>query len=482
MREAFPGRETDGAWLPSFATSLAEAAGIQVRRNPDKMVYYRSPDLTPAKLTVYPAHAAALAPPAWFKGQFVLIGVDVPLQDRHATPFAMLNGSDAGALPGVVMHAHELARLIAGDRIVAPALPAGIVPFLFAGVFCLWIAWRPMPVAIKPVLVIGAIIAVLTAEVLSFAWFGVLLPMVAPAMLLLGVSAFVGFLAWQRDSRERRFIQTAFSQYLSPSVVDEIVREPSALRIGGSERLVTCVFTDLEGFTSFSEKASPEVLASVLNRYLDEICGLFVAHGATIDKLIGDAVVGFFGAPGVQEDQGKRAVVLALAIDKRSRRLREEMAQAGQDIGSTRIGVHRGPAIVGNFGGNRFFNYTAMGDTVNTAARLEGANKFIGTLNCISDQAAKFAEGCLLRPSGALFLKGKNECTRAFEALEDTEANRAMVGEYLEAYRMMADGEPQAEAAFEALAHKYPSDALIAFHRKRLAKGEVGDDIHLAGK
>jgi adenylate cyclase len=144
--------------------------------------------------------------------------------------------------------------------------------------------------------------------------------------------------------------------------------------------------------------------------------------------------------------------------------------------------VHRGPAIVGNFGGNRFFNYTAMGDTVNTAARLEGANKFIGTLNCISDQAATFAEGYLLRPSGALFLKGKNECTHAFEALEDTEENRAMVREYLEAYRMMANGEPQAEAAFETLAQKYPSDTLIAFHRNRLAGGEVGDDIHLAGK
>ena len=482
VRETFPGRQVGGAWVPSFSGALAASVGIEGSRERGAMVYYRSLEATPAKFTEYPAHSAILAPLSWFAGKFVLIGVDLPLQDRHATPFAALNGSNAGALPGVVIHAHNLSRLLNGDRIVSFGLLHAILASVPVGIFSLWIAWRRMPVMVKPILVIGAVLLIWMGKLAAFAWFAVDFPLVAPTMVLLGMAAYVGVLAWQRDARERKFVQTAFSRYLNPAVVDEIIREPSMLKLGGSKRLITCVFTDLDGFTSFSEKVSPEMLGSVLNGYLDELCSLFVDHGATIDKIIGDAVIGFFGAPRDQEDQSVRAVALALAIQERSRRFRHAIAANGQVIGATRIGVHAGPAIVGNFGGNRFFNYTAMGDTVNTAARLEGANKIIGTSNCISGEVTRLAEGHLLRPSGALYLKGKHHCIHAFEALQETETNRALAEEYTSAYRQMAQGQPTARAAFESLAAHYPKDRLIAFHLARLVQGDVGAALYLAEK
>ena len=130
--------------------------------------------------------------------------------------------------------------------------------------------------------------------------------LLSPSIVVAGIAGAVSFIAWRRDREERRFVEKAFSQYVSPAVVKHIVKNPKTLTLGGEKRDITCVFTDLQGFTSISEKLTPEEIATVLNGYLDSICNLFVEHGATIDKVIGDAVVGFFGAPTEQEDQADR--------------------------------------------------------------------------------------------------------------------------------------------------------------------------------
>ena len=478
VRGAFPGRQAEGGWSPSFASAMAG----ETRRGPEQLVYYRGPNGSPFTFPVYPAQAVKLAPPSWFEGKYVLIGADLPQVDRHPTPFALLKGSQTGVLPGVVIHAHSLASLISGDRITTPWPAVGYAPMFVVGLFCLWIVWRPMPVILKPLAVAGALVLAWIGEAFAFARFAILFPMVAPAFLVLGLSAFVGFLAWRRDTMARNFIQSAFSKYVSPAVVAAIVKEPAALSLGGERRVVTSVFTDVEDFTSLSEKLAPEVLADLLNEYLGGLCELFVEHGATIDKVIGDAVVGFFGAPAPQDDQAERAVALTLAVQNLAQRLRERLEGHGHTFGATRIGVHAGPAIVGNFGGNQFFNYTAIGDTVNTAARLEGANKFIGTKNCISSEVAKQTTRFLLRPAGVLYLKGKNEGIEAFEALSHTPENTILCEEYSKAYVLLAAEDKRATAAFELLVANYPQDGLIAFHHRRLASGCFGADIHLAEK
>lgn len=482
VRGAFPGREAEGGWTPSFAAAIAASTGISRGHWPEEMVYYRTANSLPFNFPTYPAQAVLLAPLSWFEGKYVLIGVDLQQIDHHPTPFALLSGAEIGVLPGVAIHAHSLARLLSGNRITIPWPAVGYAPMLLVGLFCLWIVSRPIPVVFKPVAVAGAVLAVWIGEAWAFARFAILVPMVAPALLVLGMSAFVGLLAWRRDAKERHFIQNAFSKYVSEAVVAAIVKEPDALHLGGERREVTCVFTDVEGFTSLSEKLAPEMLADVLNEYLDGLCELFIEHGATIDKVIGDAVVGFFGAPAAQNDQAERAVSLALAVQDLAQRLRERSAGRGHSFGTTRIGIHGGPAIVGNFGGNRFFNYTAIGDTVNTAARLEGANKYIGTKNCISSEVAKQATRFLLRPAGVLHLKGKNQGIETFEAMSRTPENTILCEEYAKAYALLATDDNLATTAFERLVTNYPQDALIAFHHSRLASGRFGADIHLADK
>ncbi|WP_095204248.1 CHASE2 domain-containing protein [Mesorhizobium carmichaelinearum] len=480
VRGAFPGRESKGGWTPSFAAAIAASAGIGRDPGPKEMAYYRTANSLPFNFPTYPAQAVPLAPLSWFEGKYVLIGLDLQQIDRHPTPFALLSGAETGVLPGVAIHAHALAGLLSGDTVSIPWPALGYAPMLLAGLFCLWFVSRPIPVVFKPVAVAGAVLLVWIGEAWAFARFAIIVPMVAPALLVLGLSAFTGFLAWRRDANARRFIQSAFSKYVSPAVVAAIVKEPDALHLGGERREITCVFTDVEGFTSLSEELAPEVLADILNEYLDGLCELFIEHGATVDKVIGDAVVGFFGAPAAQDDQAERAVSLALAVQDLAQRLRER--GRGHSCGATRIGIHGGPAIVGNFGGNRFFNYTAIGDTVNTAARLEGANKYIGTKNCISSEVAKRTTRFLLRPAGVLHLKGKNQGIEAFEAMSPTSENSILCEEYAKAYALLANGDKLATAAFELLVANYPQDALIAFHNGRLASGHFRADIHLADK
>lgn len=481
VRGAFHGRQDRAGWTPSFAAAMASPSPSD-RREPDDMVFYREANGSPFKFPVYPAQAIKLAPPAWFKDKYVLIGVDLPNVDRHSTPFALLSGPQNGVLPGVVIHAHSLASLLSGDRIVTLSPVVGFSPMVAAGILCLWIAWRPMKVALKPPIIMSVLLFVWLSEAFAFVHSAILIPMVAPALLLLGGSALVAFLAWRRDAQERQFIQQAFSKYVSPAVVAAIARKPALLSLGGERRMITSVFTDIEGFTSLSEKLAPEVLADMLNEHLSGMCELFVEHGATIDKVVGDAVVGFFGAPAGQADQANRAVALTLAIHDFVRRVRERSAGRNYSLGATRIGVHCGPAIVGNFGGDRFFNYTAIGDTVNTAARLESANKYIRTENCISSHVVNETSGFVVRPSGILFLKGKEDGIEAFEVLGDTQDNRVRQGEYVKAYALMADRSAGAAQVFERLSARYPGDGLISFHRDRLAAGEIGPEIRLGGK
>jgi adenylate cyclase len=482
VRGAFAGREKEGVWQPGLVQAMAATQGLPKPRMSTEMVYYRTANAEPYRLTAYPAFAAMLAPPEWFKGKHVLIGVDLPQEDRYATPFAAINGVEKGQLPGVVIHAHSLMRLLAGDRVISAGMPAGFSAFLLFGGMAALLCWRPWPLIAKPPLVIGVILLLWVSSLLLFYFYAVHVPVVAPTIGIMGLAGFTLFMAWRRDDEERRFVRGAFQRYVSPAVVDRLLEDPGSLRLGGERRQITSVFTDLEGFTHVSEGMSPETLAALLNGYLDRMCDLFVAHGATIDKLIGDAVVGFYGAPADDPAAATKAVRLAVAIGELSDSFRREAAAQGYAMGRTRVGIHCGPAIVGNFGGSRFFDYTAIGDTVNTAARLEGANKHMGTANLISAPVAVAASGALLRPVGKVYLKGRSEGVEVFEALKDDEAGRLIASEYEIAYSRMEKGEKCAATTFANLASRFPQDGLVALHAARLASGEKGVEIRLTEK
>jgi adenylate cyclase len=478
VREAFAG-ENGIAGLAAATARIGGAAG-NLPEGP--LVYYRKAEGGPYRFKAYPAHAVRLAPPAWFRDKFVLIGVDLPNEDRHASPFAALEGVEGGALPGLEIHGHALAQLLSGDRILRPPLALSALATALICAAAAWLGLRPGSVLAKPALAALALMALWAAAALAFRHWAVAAPLALPSMLAAGAFAGGSVQAWRREAEERRFIRQAFQKYVSPSVVDGIVADPERLHLGGERREITLVFTDIEGYTALTETLPPETTATVLNEYLNRMLDLFVAHGATIDKLIGDAVVGFFGAPGEEPDQANRAVGLALAIDALSESFRAEMRQRGLALGATRVGVHKGMAIVGNFGGERFFDYTAIGDTVNTASRLEGANKFVATRLCVSGEVARAVTAHTLRPSAILYLKGKRQGVETFEPLHPGSTAHTSLDEYREAFQLMQAGDRRAAAQFRRLARLYPQDSLVALHAQRLEAGKKGAEIRLSEK
>jgi adenylate cyclase len=281
-----------------------------------------------------------------------------------------------------------------------------------------------------------------------------------------------------REARRRQSVaeraHAMLSRYFSPNLAERLANDAHALDLGGQRREVAALFTDIGGFTKLVENLDPAVLSEMLNEYLGLMTDVVFAHEGTVAKIVGDAIHVLFGAPGDQPDHNTRAVACALALDECAEGFRARWAKRGVALGPTRIGVHTGPAIVGNFGGGRFFDYTAYGDTINTAARLEAANKALGTRICVSAEVAARAEGFHGRPVGDIMLRGKTKPLRAFEPLSAKAHADPAITSYAEAFAEIEKGDPGATPAFAALMGLRADDGLVNFHLKRLLNGGSG--------
>ena len=319
VRGLSTGLEHNDGKIPGFAARIAATAGVvtpRVGSPPLPMTYYRTSGGAPYAFKQYPAEAVEHIPAEWFKDKFVLIGVDLPDNDRHRTPFHLLNGPTIGNMPGIAIHAHGLAQLLKGDRLV----PLGLWwQFLVAVVLCS-VALAVTQLSLHPVLrlalLVGLCVILWAAAMVMFHQTGTLLPLSGPTLAVMMSSGIAFTYVWYRDRKQRMFIAKAFSRYVSPAYVDRLIAHPDELNLGGQRREVSYIFTDVAGFTSLSERTEPAVLSKLLNEYLDGLCGLFLAHDVTIDKIIGDAVVGFAGAPVDQPDHAAKTVQLMLAIDQ----------------------------------------------------------------------------------------------------------------------------------------------------------------------
>jgi adenylate cyclase len=269
----------------------------------------------------------------------------------------------------------------------------------------------------------------------------------------------------------------SLSRYFSPNLALSLAANAEALAPGGERREIATLFTDIAGFTPLVESLEPKLLAELLSGYLEGMTEIVFAHEGTVAKIIGDAIHVLFGAPAEQPDAASRAIACALALDARSEAYRLEWKARGLLLGVTRIGVHAGPAIVGNFGGGRLFDYTAYGDTINAAARLEAANKLLGTRVCVSAAAARQAEGFFGRPVGDLMLRGRSEPLRAFEPLAGDEQSSPHAIAYCSAFAKLEAGDAGALPAFAALIGEHPDDPLAQYHLKRLLNGQTGTTI-----
>ncbi len=422
-------------------------------------------------------------PPPVFRDQIVLIGSDQTLVDQHRTPFAAAPWTGKATMPGVVTFAYAIAQLL--QHRAPPELSWWdnfLVALLFAGIGA-WLGLFDYQLVLRGATIAGLTAALWAAGVLVlYERFGILIGLIAPTIALIGSFAAVESITGLDARRQRQFIHNTMSLYLPPSFVQQIVDDPDKLVLGGERREMSLLFTDIHGFTTMSEGLDPRDVGRVLNNYLDGMTGAIKRHDGTIDKFIGDAVFALWNAPLDVADYATKAVRCALDMDLFTESFRKKMNEEGIPLSYTRIGVHAGAAAVGNFGSRDRLSYTASGDAVNAASRLEGLNKTFGTRLCASDAVKVLCRGIAFRPIGSVVLKGKTEALDVWEPLHDGAYRDDYLARYAEAFEAAHAGDAAALTKFAALAEARPDDPLAAFYVQRLAQGESGTKIKMTEK
>ncbi|MBP7734993.1 MAG: CHASE2 domain-containing protein [Spirochaetes bacterium] len=257
-------------------------------------------------------------------------------------------------------------------------------------------------------------VAVMLLFVLTNLWLqqvGITLSMFLPSMAIIAIK-------FMKEESQKRFIKGAFSYYLSPSVIDEIIKDPDSLELGGEDREITIYFSDIRGFSTISEKLSPKELVVRLNEYLTEMTDIILNYNGTVDKYIGDAIMAFYGAPTVMPDHAAKACLAAIDMKKRLRELQEKWMSMGKEPIYARMGINTGKSTVGNMGSRTRMDYTAMGDAVNLASRLEGANKYYETSAMISGSTYEGVKDVVdARQLDVIRVVGKSEAVPIYELI-----------------------------------------------------------------
>ena len=447
----------------SFSATLAGTAARQAMAAlPAEFIAYRGPRGTFDTRSYYQALEPGLLPQGFFHGKVVLVGRSAltasDLQHSQAdlfnSPFAALGGERL--FPGVELQATLLDNLASGDglRLAPETGSLALVLLALALLLPASLRWHPSAVGLLAAgLVSGMALLSWLLFLQAERWLPPLLPMVATAAMY-GATALVGYASTRQQARQMRAM---FSQYVPPEVVSRLIAQPELLRLGGEAREVTLLFTDLAGFTTLSEQLSAEQTVEVLTLYFNAMTPIVHASGGTVDKFIGDAVMAFWGAPLPDPQHAEHAVRAAIAMQQTMQSLATALQARGLPRIAMRIGVHTGRVVVGNVGSAQRFSYTAIGDAVNLAARLEGANKAFGTDILLSgDTAALLPSNLALRPLDDVVVKGKTVPVRVFTPCDDAAVCRHAQAA-LDAFHARAWDEAQSH--LQALLARCPDDA-----------------------
>lgn len=421
---------------------------------------------------------AGAVDPALLDGHIVLVGSSAQgLLDLRFNPLGRV-------MPGVEAHAQALEQALAGHFLNRPAwAQAGEAIVVALG--CVLVVWIGMLV---PSLWAAAASFALVAGLLWGGWWAfashrLLLDSFTPALALTLAFVLSSLCRHFWSERQQRWVKEAFSRYVSPNRVEHLMSNPGQLELGGKRQHCSFIFTDLTGFTTLMESIDPAAAVSLLNGYLEEMISIAFRHQGTLDRIVGDALAIMFSAPVVQADHAQRALDCAMEMHAFATVYARDLQARGIAFGHTRFGVHSGEVIVGNFGGNAIFDYRALGDPVNTAARLESVNKHLGTLICVSESTLSACAPCKVRPVGRLVLMGKRTALQVFEPLpEPASEGYAPTALYQRAYEAVRDGDPEAKEKFDRLRESHPDDPLVVMYSARLAQGELGDEIVLSAK
>jgi adenylate cyclase len=406
------------------------------------------------------------------QGRYVLMGGDISDVDQFDTPATRLSkAGESGTTTGLEVHATMLAqelddrvpRHIAGTALWGAALLV-IVAAVLAG-------FTELSAARNAIVIIGSIFLLfVTPLVLQRAGFDTQgLPMFGwlGGWTLAFIAASSAGRALASD--ERRFAQSALGKYLPPDVAKQILRDPEMLALHGEQREIFALFTDLEGFTQLSSQIAPAMVAQLLNRYLDLLSEVVLEHGGTLDKFVGDAVIAFWGAPLSRPDDADQAIKAAMAMYEAGERFRREAPPGVPPIGRTRVGLHMGAAIVGNFGGEGRIQYTALGDSMNAASRLESANKKLHTTLLVSGDVLARSSLTCVRPMGRITVRGRSEAPMTiYEALPDCDLTQAAA--LTEILAQFDSGNPVAISSLQAMILQNPTDLALVNLLERLER------------
>ncbi len=466
---------TDDRWSRPGAAALSEVRiskyGLPTDINGRTLVYLTKPvaeRYVPA-WKVMEGQADGLIP----DNSIVFIGTSATgLMD-------MRFGALGEVLPGVELHAQLTEQVLLNVFATRPLQAQGLESAVMVLAWLVMLAFGSRRRVLPAALATGAGIVIITAAAV-YAWRSMLIVAdpVFPSLVLLGT-----FLAYTvprqlATESEGQWIRGVFANYLSPNLVEHLIQNPGELRLGGERRECSFVLTDVAGFTTLVEGIeNPQELTEIINFYLEGMVSIAFEHDGTLDRIVGDAVAVLFSAPITQPDHPERAVRCALAMDKFANDYSKKCMDKNIPFGLTRIGVHTGEVVVGNFGGSSHFDYRPLGDPINTAARLETANRQLGTRICVSGATVGRCPSFTGRPAGTLILKGKTHGVEVFEAISPDDSRSAEVGDYRRAFDLMAAADAGAAAAFEELLVSRPDDGLAKFHLARLKRGEQGTRV-----
>lgn len=331
-------------------------------------------------------------------------------KDTHLSPF--------GDMSGIEHHAHAINTILNQDFLWDMPLAGNFLIF-FSMAFIVGLILPRMKTSWGFLFIIGIALLYSIVTLYDFSEFNIV--HVFPAVIMEQFFIFVGIIVYKILTEEEnvKYIRTTFSKFVSKDVVDELLKNPENLNLGGSKKDITIFFSDIRGFTTMSEKMGPEELVQFLNQYLSEMTEIIIEFKGTIDKYMGDAIMAFWGAPVPLEDHAYYACAASLAQMRRLAVLKEEWKARDLPVMDIGIGLNSGPAVVGNMGSSHRMDYTCMGDTINLGSRLEGSNKEYATNIIISEYTyEKVKDRIIARELDLVKVKGKTKPVRIYELID----------------------------------------------------------------
>jgi adenylate cyclase len=422
---------------PSYDYQSSGASGILAFGEPTGIVAVRLgqpvvPTDADGTIRLYDTgHQSRRFLPAWqildgsfdadaISGHIVLIGTSAPIiGDLVSTPLQPV-------MAGVEVHAQVIEQILSGQFLQRPDWIVG-AELLYLIVFgaVLLVAIRYAGAFLSLAIMLGAAGAAFGISAVSFRQAGLLLDPLYPSVVALLLYLSGTYLGYRRTEREKRFVREAMGRYLAPALVEQVIRHPEKLKLGGDLRELTVLFSDIRGFTRIAEQLDPEALTRLVNRFLTPLTRIIQNSRGTVDKYMGDCVMAFWNAPLDVRDHGREAVAAALEIREALYRLNEDLKIEGDRAGvepivlAAGIGLNSGRARVGNMGSEQRLAYSAIGDTVNIASRLEGLSRIYGVDIVLGEETARQAEGFALLELDLVRVKGRDAPLRVYTVLGD---------------------------------------------------------------